>query len=161
MVTKIVALAIGLTMTCLVANAQISVKPHRSPLGALWHGIRRHKLEILYDGICFAAEAADAGSSVAAQRTGNATELNGALGPHPSSAATWAYALGGATAIAALNRMIFHYADRPGGDGELRALPMFYTAPMAVMEFRNVAQNARIASSRPSNSALVSTRSPR
>lgn len=152
MATKILAAALGLMLTASVANAQYSAHVRRNPIRKLWHGIRRHKLEILYDGILFAAEAADAGSSVAAQNTGNATEINSALGPHPSARATWTYAMGGAAATALLNRMIFHYADSPGGDGELRAIPLFYTVPMAVLESRNVNQNAKIAETKPANS---------
>ena len=127
-----------LLLTCVLSTeAQIrSKRPAR-----LVSFVRTHGELLVSDALVALSESADAASSVACQhaRPVACSETNPLLGKHPSAAATWGYAIGGAVAIATAQHLAWKFALRD--DPPRRHVIWFGTGPLAISEARTAYSN--------------------
>ena len=122
------------------------ISPVASAQSRVGHYIRTHKRLLAADALLMAGWAADAASSVHDQRSGCCIEHNPILGPHPSPAATWAYAMGISSLLITGEHLIW-WAGNKYGDTAARDV-LIWPVPIAhgISEFYTVRDNARYAS---------------
>lgn len=127
------------------------------------HYVRTHKRLLVADTLIMASWAADAASSVHAQKSGCCVEGNPILGPHPNEFHTWLFAMGVGSAMVTGEHLIW-WAGNKYGDPEAAHL-LIWPGPVAlgITEFFNVRDNAKYAGQGPqasmaSNMAMARAR---
>lgn len=108
------------------------------------HWLAHHKEFVAQISLTVAAWSLDARSSVICQRRlgPGCVENNAWLGPHPSPAATWGYAMGLAAAQSGVNAAIWHFGKDRKTD---RVLTWGFTGTFIGWEAPNIASNYPLA----------------
>ena len=138
---RLFLLAASLLLCVLSASAQM--KP--SVPARVSNFIRTHKRLLVADSILILAWSADAASSVHAQKSGCCVESNPIVGPHPSEAATWGFAMGMAGLMVTGEHLIWWAGNKY--DEREAARVAIWLPPIAfgITEFYNVKANAQYA----------------
>lgn len=154
MVKKLAVLLFLLLSVTWVTQAQVKV----SLAAKASHYVRTHKRLLVADAIIMASWAADAASSVHAQKSGCCVETNPLLPKHPNELQTWSYSMG-VGALMVTGEHLIWWAGNKYGQEEAAHL-LIWPAPIAhgITEYFTVKDNAYYAGQSQTNMAKARAR---
>jgi len=138
------AIRVLVCVLCCILPTRAQEKENKRVVARVGQYLRSHKELLIADTIVLLAWSADAGSSVHCQHVSSGcVDSNSVVGPHPSNAATWAFAEGMAVGLIAGQHLVWWQANKV--DPEARHVILLFPAAIGITEYWNVTGNVAAA----------------